>query len=257
MRSAQGAAESSPGSGRASAGRARRSGVPGVGWGCASGRCVWLGGRASSDLVAKLLVFAAGKAQAGKVEHLSPGQLAGDRHDQVRPGLNPDDGRRAGPADYSRGYSRTDAASVRPPPRHARPVLDHALGGAAVFPAGGRDHFLFPGLRAPRHSWRYGAGWALASMDRTSAATWRRSAGLSCTREATSTSISGSSLAWLSRTKPAADAAAARTTLSGRSSPAARCSRVAGLGRRPERPAVARRCTVERGSLPRRATAPE
>ena len=57
------------------------------------------------DLARKLPVFAAGKDQAGQVEDLAPGQLAGDRHDQVA-GLNPDDGRGAGPADYSRGYSR-------------------------------------------------------------------------------------------------------------------------------------------------------
>ena len=44
------------------------------------------------DLVRKLPVFAAGKDQAGQVEDLAPGQLAGDRHDQVA-GLNPDDGR--------------------------------------------------------------------------------------------------------------------------------------------------------------------
>jgi hypothetical protein len=62
--------------------------------------------------MAKLLIFAAGQDQAGQVEHLAPGKLAGDRHDQVGPGLNPDNGRRAGPADYSRDYSRDDMASV-------------------------------------------------------------------------------------------------------------------------------------------------
>jgi len=65
------------------------------------------------DLMTKLLIFAAGQDQAGQVEHLAPGQLAGDRHDQVGPGLNPDNGRRAGPADYSRDCSRDDTASVR------------------------------------------------------------------------------------------------------------------------------------------------
>jgi len=45
------------------------------------------------DLMTKLLVFAAGQDQAGQVEHLAPGKLARDRHDQVGPGLNPDNGR--------------------------------------------------------------------------------------------------------------------------------------------------------------------
>jgi hypothetical protein len=65
--------------------------------------------------VAKLLVFVAGKDQAGQVEHLAPGQRAGDCHDQVGRGLDPDDGRGAGPADDSRGYSRGYTASVRFP----------------------------------------------------------------------------------------------------------------------------------------------
>ena len=58
------------------------------------------------DLVTKLLVFPAGQDQAGQVKHLAAGQLVRDRHNQVGPGLNPDNGRRAGPADNSRDCSR-------------------------------------------------------------------------------------------------------------------------------------------------------
>ena len=53
----------------------------------------------------QFLVFWAGKDQAGEVEHLVTGQPGRDGHDQVSPGLDPDDGRGAGPADYSRGHS--------------------------------------------------------------------------------------------------------------------------------------------------------
>jgi len=55
--------------------------------------------------VLEFLIFAAGKNQAGQVEHLVAGQPARDRHNDIRARFDSNDSREIGPADYSRDHS--------------------------------------------------------------------------------------------------------------------------------------------------------
>ena len=73
-------------------------------------------GPARFDLAGKLGVFAAIEYQPGQAERLVRGKLAGQGDDDLRGGLDADNGGRTGPADDSRDQCSCDgaAASVLP-----------------------------------------------------------------------------------------------------------------------------------------------
>ena len=108
-----------------------------------AGWVAWLAvGLRRFDLAAEFGVLAVVEYQSGQAKRLVRGELAGQRNDDVRGGLDADDGGRAGPADDLRDQAllRCDGCGSVLPSGHARGRKDHPPGGRRV-------NFGAPGLR--------------------------------------------------------------------------------------------------------------